>query len=162
MNVTFLPNGNVRMDNAKIVFRNFSGMPGKFNRDGDRNFAVVIDDEEIKDALINDENEYDMGWNVKIKPPRDDDDTPFMFLTVKLKFNDRGPHVYLKSGDNMVKLDEDSVGCLDNIDILSADLDIRPYDSSVNGKPFRAAYLQSMRVVQNVTDRFAEEYDSRA
>ena len=44
--------------------------------------------------------------------------------------------------------------------VLKDALDIRPYDDVINGKPFRAAYLQSMCVTQNV-DRFAARY-SRA
>lgn len=97
------------------------------------------------------------GWNVKIKPARDEDDAPFIHLPVKVKFSDRGPNVYLQSGDNRVKLDEDSVGCLDNIDIISVSLDIRPYDWTVNGKTGRTAYLHSMLVTQEI-DRFSSRY----
>ena len=81
-----------------------------------------------------------------------------MFLPVKIKFNDRGPVVYLKTGRNMVKLDEESISCLDNIDILGVDLDIRPYDWEVNGKTGRTAYLQSICVTQDI-DRFAARYE---
>ena len=82
-----------------------------------------------------------------------------MHLPVKVKFNDRGPIVYLKTGNKQVRLYEDSVSCLDNIDILSVDLDIRPYDwviqeGTKNEKSGRSAYLQSIRVTQRV-DRFA-------
>jgi hypothetical protein len=82
-----------------------------------------------------------------------------MHLPVKVKFNDRGPNVYLQSGTNRVKLDEDSISCLDNVDIVGVDLDIRPYDWEVNGKTGRTAYLHSMCVTQEV-DRFAanDEY----
>lgn len=150
MNLTFAPRGILQIDDARIIYRNFSGAASKFNREGDRNFAVVIPDQDMADALINE------GWNVKIKPPRDEDDIPFMNLPVKIKFNDRGPNIYLKTGKNKIKLDEESIDCLDNIDILSVDLDIRPYDWEVNGKTGRTAYLQSICVTQQV-DRFAEE-----
>lgn len=151
MNVTFAPKGILQIDDARIVYRNFKGGGSKFNRDGDRNFSVVINNEEIADAIAKE------GWNVKIKPPRDDEDTPFITLPVKVKFNDRGPIIYLKSGDKMVKLDEESIGCLDDIDILSVDMDIRPYDWEVNGKNGRTAYLQSICVTQEI-DRFAARY----
>lgn len=157
MNITFAPRGILQIDDARIVYRNFSGTPSKFNRDGDRNFAVVIPDTNIADKLVED------GWNVKIKPGRDEDEAPFMTLPVKIKFNDRGPVVYLKTGRNMVKLDEESVGCLDNIDILGVDLDIRPYDwvvqeGTANEKRGRSAYLQSICVTQDV-DRFASRFE---
>lgn len=152
--VTIAPRGILQIDDARLVYRNFSGQGSKFNREGDRNFAVVIPDEETKDALINE------GYNVKIKPPRDEDDSPFMYLPVKIKFNDRGPNVYLSTshtGGNKVRLDEDSISCLDATDILNVDLDVRPYDWDVNGMSGRTAYLESMHVVQRV-DRFAARF----
>ena len=151
MEITFAPRGILQIDNARIVYRNFSGEPGKFNREGDRNFTLVIPDEELAARLVND------GWNVKMKPARDDGDVPFMTLLIKVKFNDRGPNVYLKTGNRKIRLDEDSIDCLDRVDILSVDLDIRPYDWEVNGKCGRTAYLQSICVTQDITDRFAEE-----
>ena len=151
MEITFAPRGILQIDDARIVYRNFSGVPTKFNREGDRNFAVVIETQEQADALIEE------GWNVKIKPPREDGDDTFMYLPVKIKFSDRGPSVYLRSGKAIRKLDEDTVDILDNVDILSVDMDIRPYDWKVREKTGRAAYLQSINVVQKV-DRFAEMY----
>lgn len=150
MNITFAPRGILQMDNVRIVYRNFSGIGSKFNREGDRNFSILIEDEATARELI------DAGWNVKIKEPRDEGDIPFMHLPVKVKFNDRGPNVYLQSGGNRVKLDEESVSCLDDVDVLNVDLDIRPYDWEVNGKTGRTAYLHSMCVTQEV-DRFAED-----
>lgn len=141
----------VQMDDARIIYRNFSGRGDKFNREGDRNFSVLIPSQEIADILIEE------GFNVKIKPPRDEDDTPFIHLPVKVKFNDRGPNVQLQSGSNIVRLNEESVSCLDSVDIIGVDLDIRPFDWEVNGKTGRTAYLQGMRVYQEV-DRF-DSYD---
>lgn len=175
MDITFAPNGNLQIDNARIVYRNFEGRGSKFNREGDRDFSVVIPDADIcinkeavkrgaepemmsiVDALARDENKYGVGWNVKIKPPRDEDESPFMTLKVKVKFNGRGPRIYLTSNGNTIELDEESVGCLDRIDISSVDMDLRPYDDEFGGKPFRAAYLQSMHVIQQV-DRFASRF----
>lgn len=148
MRICYAPRDILQIDDARIIYRNFAGRGDKYNREGDRNFAVVIPDEEMANELT------DRGWNVKIKPPREDGDAPFMFLPVKVKFNDRGPNVYLKTGNVQNRLDEESVGLLDNIDIIGVDLDIRPFDWDVNGKQGRTAYLQSIRVVQDV-DRFA-------
>ena len=80
-----------------------------------------------------------------------------MYLPVKIKFNDYGPKVYLTSGSNRVVLDEESISCLDNIEIENADLDIRPYDWDVNGKQGRTAYLQGGLITQKV-DRFSEDF----
>lgn len=188
MNIKFAPRGILQIDDARIVYRNFAGVGSKFNREGDRNFSVLIPDrdltpEEVKDfmelyreaELVNGDNgpmltyyDYDnivtvpdllqaIGWNVKIKPPREDGDAPFIHLPVKIKFNDRGPKVYLRTGDNMIELDEESIDCIDNVDILGVDMDLRPYDWEVNGKEGRTAYLQSMCVTQDI-DRFAARF----
>ena len=152
MNITFAPRGILQIDEARIIYRNFSGRGDKYNREGDRNFAVVIPNEELAEQLM------DAGWNVRVKPPREDGDTPFMYLPVKVKFNDRGPNVYLATGDRLNKLSEDSVSILDNVDISSVDMDLRPYNWEVNGKEGRTAYLQSIKVTQQV-DRFAHRYE---
>lgn len=156
MHITYLSNGMLQIDGARLVnsYRNFAGIGSKFNREGDRNFSVLIEDPETADSLI------EMGYNVKVKPPREEGDTPFMHLPVKIKFNGRGPKAYLYAGgDRAVELDENTIACLDDIDILTVDLDIRPYDWEVNGKQGRTAYLQAIHVTQQV-DRFAARYDN--
>ena len=152
MKINFAARGILQIDNARIIYRNFAGAPSKFNREGDRNFAIIIEDQDIADALT------EQGWNVKIKPPREEGDDPFMFLPVKVKFNDRGPRVYLQNSlerRNRVMLDEDAVCMLDHVDIINVDLDIRPFDWEVQGKTGRTAYLQSICVTQEV-DRFLD------
>lgn len=143
--------GVLQIEDARIIFRNFAGQGSKYNREGDRNFAVLIPDEDIANKLIED------GWSVKIKPPREDGDSLFMYLPVKIKFNHRGPGIYLVSGDKVTRLNEDTIDMLDEVDIKSVDVDLRPYDWEVNGKTGRSAYLQALNVIQNI-DRFAARY----
>lgn len=150
MKVNFTRN-ILEIEDARIIYRNFAGAPSKFNREGDRNFAVIIPNEEIKEALV------EAGWNVKIKPPRDEYDEPFMFLPVKVKFNNRGPAAYVVSGNSVTRLNEDTIDMLDEIDIASVDMDLRPFDWEVNGNTGRTAYLQAINVTQNV-DRFGARY----
>ena len=152
MELTFAPKGILQIDDARIIYRNLRGEGSKYNREGDRNFAVIIPDQEMADALI------DEGWNVKIKPPREEGEDPFMFLPVKVKFNERGPRVYLQTGNKKNRLEEDTVSLIDDIDIAGVDLDIRPFDWDVNGKQGRTAYLQAMLVVQEL-DRFASRFE---
>lgn len=151
MHITFAPRGIIQIDDARIVYRNFSGAGSKYNREGDRNFSIVIPDEELAERLI------EKGYNVKIKQAREEGEAPFIHLPVKVKFNEKGPAAYLRTGSVKNRLYEDTIGCLDDIDILSVDLDIRPYDWEVNGNTGRTAYLQAIHVTQQV-DRFAERY----
>lgn len=151
----------LQIDDAQFAWRpNFSGEESTFNRKGDRNFSIVIPNQEIAEALTNDVNADGVGWNVKIKAPREEGGEPFMYMNVKVKFNEFGPKIRLITNGRTNFLDENTVGMLDHIDISRIDLDIRPYDSEFNGKPFRSAYLQEICVVQEVNrfdNRYAEE-----
>lgn len=154
MEIGFARDGKLlQIDDARIIFKNFSGEESKFNRAGDRNFAVRINDPDVVDQLIAD------GWNVTVKPPKEEGDDPYMYIKVKIKFNDRGPKVFLKSGKHVRRLSEQNVGLLDSIDILRVDLDLRAYDWEVNGKTGRTAYLDSINVEQNL-NRFEEYYEN--
>ena len=153
MNISF-ERGILQIEDARIIYRNFAGIGSKYNREGDRNFAVIIPNQEIADELIAD------GWAVKIKPPRDEDESPFMYLPVKVKFNNRGPAAYVKSGNSVQRLNQDTIGMLDEIDIQSVDMDLRAYDWEVNGQTGRSAYLQAINVIQNI-DRFGAQYQAQ-
>jgi hypothetical protein len=157
MEVTFAPNQHLQVDDARIVFRNFAGTGTEFNREGDRNFSLVIEDQELSDALIA------RGWNVKIRPPRDEDSDPFIHMPVKVKMGGSTVVKLVRPGLKPLELDEESIKCLDHMDIERIDMDIRPYDWVINeGKPSekrgRSAYLQTMYVTQSV-NRFAERYE---
>lgn len=151
MKITFAPRGILQIDEARIIYRNFAGVSGKFNAEGKRNFCLIIPTEELARELI------DKGWNVKTKAPRDEGEEPLRYLKVNVKFGEHGPTIYLRSGKSNTVLDENTVSCLDNIDISSVDMDIRPYNYEVNGEMGISAYLKTMCVYQEV-DRFAERF----
>ena len=148
MNINIGPRGTLEIDNARIIFRNLEGRGGLYNREGDRSFALVVPDEDARDALV------EQGYNVKTKAPRDEDEEPLMYLTIKVKPNGRGPHIYLVSGRSKIELPEESWGLIDQISISNVSSDIHAYDWNVNGKVGRSAYLAAMEVTQNI-DRFA-------
>ena len=65
---------SAEIDGARIMFPNFSGAPDAFNKQGGkRYFTVKIDDQEIADALLAE------GWNVKIKAPREERASRFVY-----------------------------------------------------------------------------------
>lgn len=153
MEIRFMRDKTVQIDDARLMFRNFAGRRERYNNAGDRNFCIVIPDESIAEQLA------DAGWNVKIKPPKIEGDAPFMFLKVKVKFSDYGPNCYLVSGSSQMRLNPDTVGCLDKVQIQSVDLDIRPFEwTNDDGETCRTAYLNAIRVIQRL-DRFAERTD---
>lgn len=132
----------VLMEGVRIIFRNFAGKEGQYNRAGDRNFGVILPDN-IAEVMLRD------GWNVKYLKPREDEEeeaeTPW--LSVSLNFDKgRPPKVMLVTTRGRTNLDEAAVEMLDWADITNVDLIVRPYTWEVNGRTGIKAYLQSMYV----------------
>jgi hypothetical protein len=130
---------NVIMEDVRLVFRNFKGAAGKFNREGERGFSVVLD-EATALAMAED------GWNIKWFKPGEEGGPREAHLAVTVNFNGRPPKVIMVSSSGRTKLNEEDVELLDDVDIQTVDLIIRPYDWDVNGKTGITAYLKSIYV----------------
>ena len=145
-------NNNLVIENARITFRNFSGVGDKFNREGNRNFAVVIDDQDMAERLIKD------GWNIKSFKPRDPDEITEHFLSVTVNLGGT-TKVNMVTKKNILELDDNTISILDEADIENCDIIIRPYDWEVNGKEGRKAYLKTLYITISEYV-FADKYDS--
>lgn len=151
-----MPKDNtVLMEGVRIIFRNFSGKEGQYNREGDRNFAVLLDDSTAS-AMAED------GWNVKWLKPRDgveEDEVEQAYLQVSVNFKGRPPRIVVITSRGRTNLGEEEVEMLDWADIQNVDLIVRPYEWTVNDKSGIKAYLQSIYVTIE-EDELEQKYAS--
>jgi hypothetical protein len=146
------------IENAHLIFRNFTGAKTEFNKLGDRNFAVQLDPE-FAQVLEQD------GWNIKWPVEREDidpnDDPRLPYLKVKVQVTEFGPDVFIIPGEgneqDHFKLGGDELGSIDAMRISNADLMIRPYHWEVNGKTGVTAYLQRAYITADL-DNLRRKY----
>lgn len=129
----------VLMEDVRIIFRNFAGKEGMYNREGDRNFAVLLDND-VAEAMLKD------GWNIKYLKAREEEDEPQPYLQVSVNFKGRPPRIVMVTSRGRTNLGEDEVELLDWADIVKTDLIVNPYEWAVNGATGIKAYAQSVFV----------------
>lgn len=145
----------VRIDNARITFRNFAGAEGKYNNAGNRNFSVFLPDDIAK------EMEAD-GWSIKWLDSYPDE-PPQAIVNVKLNFGNYPPNVVLVSDGKMTRLDEHNVNVLDFAELETVDLILRGYEWNVSGNSGIKAYLKTgyfVLVVDELARKYSEILDS--
>lgn len=133
----------VQIDNAQLIFRNFVGKAGVFNKEGSKNFAVILDDENAIKMLED-------GWNVKYLDAREEGDTPTPYISVAVRFDNYPPRVVMITSNGRTTLTNDTIECLDSMELKVVDIIINASNWSMpDGKSGIKAYLKTMFVTVN-------------
>jgi hypothetical protein len=166
----------VDFENATIAFRNFAGVGSRYNKEGDHNFVLIIDDEAtaldmFKDgwnvkAYVNDDSLVsdllNDGWDSVNVKPNLRNEIEFR-LTVAVNFNTppNMPPVMIFTYVNGVetRIFEDTVGELDSAVLQNIDLTIRPrwWQDDKTGDWRIKAYLKEARITLEAS-RWADKY----
>lgn len=122
-----LANGDLSVEGAAIIYKNFSGTATHFNpAGGKRTFSLVIP-QDVADQLVAN------GWNIKVRRSEDspEDDMYYTEIVVNLE-SMYPPKIYLitrfADRETMTELDKDSVNELDNNFLHDIDVIIHPFN----------------------------------
>lgn len=164
----------VKIEDAQIAFKDFTGTVGDFNQYGNKNFTLILHpDTPIglvweKDGKKYEEEEvaswlgmtdaHGFAWN--LRPPKtiDENDPDKMYLNVTVSYAKFAPTVIQIVDGTPVPLVAETISTLDTQRILTADVAFTPsYWERATGKGIKA-YLKTMYVTVEV-DEFASKYN---
>ena len=131
--------GTVLIEDARLIFLNFAGKETEYNRQGDRNFGVILP-EDVAQRMESD------GWNIKWLKAREEGDVDVPWVQVSVSFKNKPPKVVMVTSRNRTILDEDTIEMLDYADIAKVDLILNPYSWTVRDASGIKAYLKTMFV----------------
>ncbi len=152
------------VDGRNMKFRNFAGKAGKFNAEGDRNFCLLLSEDDAEDLK-------EEGYNVKYLKPRSEDEDPVPYIQVKVKYKNRfgealkrQPKIVQVTRYGKTYLDEETISNLDWADIDDFSIAINPsYRDGDDGSIKATAYVQTLyvRIVEDEFEsRYADDMDS--
>lgn len=139
---------NLIIQDAKVIFPNFSGREGRYNREGNRCFSVMVPDEKLAMQLKAD------GWNIKERVINDEATGEYYINGVNINFSYYiKPIIHYISNGNEIELTEELLdsGIAAQLDGRGAehyDISIRPKtwersDGSIGIK----GYVDEMRII---------------
>ena len=122
-----LSNGDLSVEGAAIIYKNFDGGPTKFNpAGGKRTFSLVVP-QDIADQLVAD------GWNVKVRHSEDGPEDDMFYTEIVVNLESQYPpklHLITRFAEreSMIELDASNIKELDNNFLYNVDLIIHPFN----------------------------------
>ena len=105
---------SVVIENTRMIFRNLKGAKGKFNKQGERSFSVVLSEQQAQEMI-------DAGWKVKWLKPREEGDVPTPILPVKVNFEGkRPPRIVMITSKNRTPMPIDACDVTSSVSSSSA------------------------------------------
>lgn len=165
-----LVNGNLNVENAAMIYKNFSGNPTKVNpAGGKRTFSLVLTKEyaerlnaqgwnikvkEIRDQLVEGEFTRTVSWNDYIDTFQTEFDHALIYTEIVVnEKSEYPPRIYKVSEFNgektMAIIPPEQWGRLDESELLNVDVVIHPYQHgrSLANPDAKKGYLKSMYAV---------------
>lgn len=151
-------NAIYELNNVKVKYCNFAGNEGRFNEAGNRNFTVVLSEEDY--IRMN-----EIGMNVKVHPPLHEGDDPTYTMKVNVSYRYYTPKVIIGDGENFHELDKDELNIIDEAEmdgtIIHVDLTFRTSRSAKRTDNYGlSAYLKSIELIID-EDPIVKRYNAR-
>lgn len=133
----------VTIEDARILWPNFSGAKDKYNAEGDRNFNLHLTKQQADDLSA-------LGWNIKCKFPRPEEDTDQQeercVLKINVKFDYKPPRIVGvgSRSRNRTEYHAGIAGLIDSAEIVKCDISFVPHFYDFNGNIGVNAYLKTM------------------
>lgn len=140
----------MKIDNARIFYRNFAGNVSDYNRLGKRTFCVELD-HEMAESLRED------GWNVKTTKPKNEDYFPTEYIQVEVSYRLFSPDIFCYFGNKYRRYTENTVQALDHLQFEHIDLVLQVSQWSYMGKTGLKGYLMEFHGVV-AESPYAEKY----
>jgi hypothetical protein len=152
----FLDAKTLEVENAVIIWPNFSGKPNRFGNTA-KYFNLAIT-KEVADELSK------RNFNVHEMTDKETNEILFYFVNIKVNMESAYPPIITvytnyRGVKSHTSISADTVATLDNIQIESADCMINIYCSKAN--PDRpSGYLKKLNIIQHKVVEFDGKYDN--
>ena len=134
----------IKVENARMLYKHFSGEKDDFHNPGQTDFSVIIEDLDYAREL-----EIE-GWNIKYPKPNPDidpeEDRRRPTLKVNVVFDNIPPKVWIinvddEGNERPKQITAETLYLLDTLRFTNIDMIITPYKWTKNGRSGISAYL---------------------